>query len=288
MSDQIINLVIIIIIIFAGILIFVTKPNMLGLSLSGGVTDDDRENKENIDDRDNHDNYVREYSNNDEYAYDNDSQSLSNDTLSISSINSADSIESIDDIVKIKKLDDKEIKEVLCSLKNDKKRCEDKLEFVDIKLHNDYFDTVTAINYLTNQKELFNLSIQPVKIIEPDKKTVKYLVKTLIDKINHEVKYNVPQYLNRNSGWNDQGKQRIEKSGFEEQQEALGLPGDLYTKPAGKAKIELIEIDETQQMMTDDDIRVSITIVVKKKNVKDRMIMRKRISLYEKKYCRIW
>lgn len=147
-------------------------------------------------------------------------------------------------------------------------------EFLDTQYHKDYTDTITAINNLTSQKELFNMGFLPVREVEPDSDNVDELVKLLVRKLNEEVRLRVSEYLNQNSGWNDQGKRKKIKSGFEEQMEELGLPGDLYTQPADKAKINLIRIEKAEQHMTDDQIRFIITIIVQKKNVKDQMVLK--------------
>ena len=149
-----------------------------------------------------------------------------------------------------------------------------KTELLDVLYHRDYNDTITAINNLTSQKELFNMGFLPVKETESDPKNVKQLVKLFMDRINDEVKHRVSEYLNINSGWNDQGKRKKNKSGFAEAMEELGLPGDLYAEPAGKSKLRLIKIINAEQMMTDDQIRFVVEIVVQKKNVKDQMVLK--------------
>ena len=160
---------------------------------------------------------------------------------------------------------------LLDSIHKNKKVCS---EFIETQYHKDYNDTITAINNLTPQKELFNMGFLPVKEVDPDPGNIKELVKLFIDKVNDEVSHRVSEYLHTNSGWNDQGKRRKIKSGFEEQMEELGLPGDLYTQPADKAKIRLITIQNAEQLMTDDQIRFIAHIVVQKKNVKDQMVLK--------------
>ena len=147
-------------------------------------------------------------------------------------------------------------------------------EFIEKQYHKDYNDTITAINNLTPQKELFNMGFLPVKEIDPDPGNIKELVKLFIDRVNEEVDNRVSEYLHVNSGWNDQGKRKKVKSGFEEQMEELGLPGDLYTQPADKARIKLIAIQNAEQHMTDDQIRFVAHIVIQKKNVKDQMVLK--------------
>ena len=147
-------------------------------------------------------------------------------------------------------------------------------DFIEIQYHKDYNDTITAINNLTSQKELFNLSFLPVKELTPNPENINDLVKLFIQKVNDEVSGNVSEYLHKNSGWNDMGKRQREKSGFEEQMETLGLPGSLHNEPAAKSTIKLINIEKTEQYVTDDQIRFVITLIVQKLNVKDQMVLK--------------
>jgi len=147
-------------------------------------------------------------------------------------------------------------------------------EFITEQYHKDYNDTITAINNLTPQKELFNMGFLPVKIMQPSTHNVEELVRLFVRKVNDEVENRVAEYLNPNSGWNDQGKRKKTKSGFSTQMEELGLPGDLYTEPADKAQIQLIAIQGAEQQMTDDQIRFIVHIVVQKPNVADQMVLK--------------
>jgi hypothetical protein len=140
--------------------------------------------------------------------------------------------------------------------------------------HQDYNDTITAINNLTPQKELFNLGFLPVKNEQPHNTIVDELTKLFIEKINNDIEKNVQEYLHTNSGWNDMGKRRREKTGAEEQLEDLGLPGSLYNQPASKNKLTLIGIQQSEMSKTDDQIRIAITMVVQKQNVKDQMVLK--------------
>jgi hypothetical protein len=178
------------------------------------------------------------------------------------------------ELLELRRIDDRNKQKMAClidSLRANKRVCD---EFLDKQYHKDYNDTITAINNLTPQKELFNMGFLPVKEISPDPGNIKELVRLFIDRINDEVENRVSEYLNPNSGWNDQGKRKKIKSGFEEQMEELGLPGDLYTQPADKEKITLIKIDKAEQHMTDDQIRFIVHIIIQKKNVKDQMVVK--------------
>jgi hypothetical protein len=160
---------------------------------------------------------------------------------------------------------------LLDSIKDNKRVCS---EFIETQYHKDYNDTITAIHNLTPQKELFNMGFLPVKEVDPDPGNVRELVKLFLTKMNDEVDHRVSEFLHTNSGWNDQGKRKKIKSGFEEQMEELGLPGDLYTQPADKARIRLVTVQSAEQHMTDDQIRFVAHIVVQKKNVKDQMVLK--------------
>lgn len=147
-------------------------------------------------------------------------------------------------------------------------------EFIEMQYHKDYNDVITAINNLTPQKELFNLGFKPVVNSKPNHENVKSLVELFVNKINYEIEHNVQEYLHTNSGWNDMGKRKREKTGIEKiLEDELGLPGSLYTEPAGNAPIKLIKIDRAEQFTTDDQIRFIIYIIIQKENVKDQMVL---------------
>ena len=146
-------------------------------------------------------------------------------------------------------------------------------EFTEIQYHKDYNDTLTAINNLTTQKEMFNLGFLPAIESTPDAQNVKSLVKLFLQKLNFEVETNVEEYLHTNSGWNDMGKRKREKSGFEEQMEDLGLPGTLYNESAKNARVMLVKVDKAEQFTTDDQIRFIVYMIVQKENVNDQMVL---------------
>lgn len=146
-------------------------------------------------------------------------------------------------------------------------------ELIEQQYHKDYADTITGINNLTPQKELFNMGFLPVHSSKPTKQNVDTLVEMFVGKLNKEVGGRVSEYLNINSGWHDQGKIKRVKSGFEEQMENLGLPSSIYTENADKAPVELVAVTETLKETTDDQVRISITMVLQKVNVKDQIVV---------------
>ena len=181
----------------------------------------------------------------------------------------------IEENVHIKKYKKKEQK--INILKKSKKKIKKikhvNTNFVEMQYNKDYNDTITAINKITTQKELFNLGLLPVKEVIPNEDNIKSLVKIFMKKLKEENE-KVQEYLHTNSGWNDMGKRRKEKSGFEEQMEELGLPGTLYNEPAAKASAKLIRIDKYEQFNTDNQIRFIVYIIIQKPNVKEQMVLK--------------
>lgn len=146
-------------------------------------------------------------------------------------------------------------------------------EFIENQYNLDYNDTINAINNLTPQKELFNLSFLPVRESSPPFESARNLVDFFISKLNKEVQHNVNDYVHINSGWNDMGKKPREKNGFETQMEYLGLPSSLYPEPAQKEQVELININKAIQYNTENQIRFIIDIIIQKPHVKDQMVL---------------
>lgn len=147
-------------------------------------------------------------------------------------------------------------------------------ELLNTQYHVDYRDTISGINYLTSQKELFNLGFLPAKDVIPDKNVIDDLTNLFVDRLNHEIKHTVTEYREVNSGWNDMGKDKRVKSGFEEEQEELGLPSTIYNEGAKKEMIELIHVQRAVQTNTDDQARIDITMVLQKPHVKDQMVVK--------------
>jgi hypothetical protein len=148
-------------------------------------------------------------------------------------------------------------------------------ELIEIQYHKDYYDTITAINGITSQKELFNMGFLPVKESIPNEDNIKSLVDIFITKLNNEINNNVSEYLHTNSGWNDMGKRKRTKSGFEEiMEKELGLPGSIYNEPTTKANVKLIKIDKAEQYTSNDQIRFIARIIIQKENTKDQMVLK--------------
>lgn len=148
--------------------------------------------------------------------------------------------------------------------------------FIDMKVHNDYRDTITSFNNIApDQRPLFNRSVLPVKQIDVDPNQVKPLVKAFIKRINDDVKYNVTDELNEQSGWDELAEEKkMQQDGWSRQQKELGLPDSLWGGPATKAKIKLIKIDAVEKFATEEQINFVVHMILQKKNVSDQMVVK--------------
>ena len=148
--------------------------------------------------------------------------------------------------------------------------------FIDMRVHNDYRDTITAFNDIApDQRPIFNRSVLPVKQIDVDPQTVKPLVKAFIKRVNESVKYNVTETINKQSGWDELAEERkSEQTGWDKQMSELGIPETLYNSPAKRAKIKLIKIDTVEKFVTEDQINFIVHMICQKKNTEDQMIVK--------------
>ncbi len=160
-------------------------------------------------------------------------------------------------------------------MKTQKTAVEIKPYFVDMRVHNDYRDTITAFNFVApDQRPLFNRSVLPVKQIDVDPSQVKPLVKAFIRRVNEELKSNVGNELAANSGWDELAPEKKEKDGWSKQMRELGLPEDLYLSPAKKAPIKLLKIDAVQKFATEEQLNFIVHMIIVKKNAQDQMVVR--------------
>lgn len=147
--------------------------------------------------------------------------------------------------------------------------------FVEMRVHNDYRDTITSFNNVApDQRPMFNRSVLPVKQIDVNPKEVKPLVKAFIKRVNDEVRYNVSDNLEENSGWDELSPEKKDRDGWEKQMEDLGLPGTLYNRPAKRAKVKLIKIDAVQKFATEEQLNFIVHMILQKKNANDQMIVK--------------
>ena len=147
-------------------------------------------------------------------------------------------------------------------------------QFTEIQFHNDYRDVLTAISSLAAQKQLFNTSDKPVETTQPHNKKVTRLINYFMKELNRVVKGNCSSSINSSSGWNEVLPQDNVKSGWDKHMESLGLPSSIYTPPATKTKLKLIDVKNTFAVESDDDMRITCIVLCKKKNVLDKILLK--------------
>lgn len=146
--------------------------------------------------------------------------------------------------------------------------------YVEMRVHNDYRDTITAFNNVApDQRPIFNRSVLPVKQIDVNPVEVKPLIMAFIKRINEEVKYRITDTHNENSGWDEMAPEK-KKDGWGDYMNELGLPESIYNQPAKRAKIKLIKIDAVQKFATEDQLNFIVHMIIQKPNTEDQMIVK--------------
>jgi hypothetical protein len=145
--------------------------------------------------------------------------------------------------------------------------------FIEMRVHNDYRDTLTAFNNVApDQRPIFNRSVLPVKQIDVDPIEVKPLVKAFIKRVNDEVRY-MPDTQNENSGWDELAPEK-KKNGWGDYMNDLGLPESIFNEPAKRAKIKLVKIDQVQKFATEQQLNFIVHMIIQKKNTSDQMVVK--------------
>jgi len=146
--------------------------------------------------------------------------------------------------------------------------------FQEVQFHQDYRDTSNAFNLLTDQKPFFNLADLPVTNVEkPSNTEIKNLISKFIKEVNKTVKNHVSDEIALNN-WSDNMPQKKFKSGWEKQQEELGLPASIYTEPAPRSSIRLIKLDHAEKYETDAEVKYVVYLIVQKRNTEDQMVVK--------------
>lgn len=165
--------------------------------------------------------------------------------------------------------------ELINTIKNSKKNTELNPYFVENQYHKDYQDTFNAFMLIMpNKKQLFNRSNMPIiNISTPSKTETNPLIANFIKEVNRVLDLNVDEtYLTRD--WKANHHDCDYKSGWEKQQEKLGVPGSIYIKPASKQPIYLVKLEHAKRMEIEDEIRYEIIMVVQKNNAQDQMLIK--------------
>lgn len=155
----------------------------------------------------------------------------------------------------------------------------------EVQFHNDYRDTMNAFQILIpKQQQLFNRADMPIiKTSTPSNSEIRPLVKNFIREVNKILDKNVCDGFNVKNWKNNYGERDYE-DGWTKQQERLGLPGSLYTNPAKKAHIRLINVDHAEKYETEDELRYVLFMNVQKVNVADQMVLRVSFQIDKQDY----
>jgi len=146
--------------------------------------------------------------------------------------------------------------------------------FIDKQFHEDYRDTITAFDHLLEyDKPKFNKACLPVSYTVVNKTEVKALLKSFLKMLNNEITKNVHNYVTVDDGFQNSMPNPTVKSGWERQQEYLGLPGDLF-KQKLKSKIKIIKVDKVEKVESDSQTKYTIFMIIQKLNVSDQMVVK--------------
>jgi hypothetical protein len=150
--------------------------------------------------------------------------------------------------------------------------------FLEMQFHNDYQDTIHAFNNIVpSQHVMFNKGDLPVTTVRAKQNEVDDLITSFINEVNGNISMQQQELGNDISatGWNvNKGDDNKIKSGWDKQQEALGLPTSIYDKAAERSPIKLLKVDHLEKYETDDEIQHIAYLIVKKQNVPDQMVIR--------------
>jgi hypothetical protein len=149
------------------------------------------------------------------------------------------------------------------------------MEFVEAQFHNDYRDTITAFNNIApSQKQIFNMSNQPINFSNPNPREAKKLVADFMKELNRNLIEQVPDYRTPNSGFDELIPDPKMETGWEREMKELGLPKSIYPDPAKKSKVRLLKIDHVEKYETEDELKFSAYLFVKKDNVEDILVIK--------------
>ncbi len=149
------------------------------------------------------------------------------------------------------------------------------MEFVEAQFHTDYRDTITAFNNIAPaQKQIFNMANLPVEFSNPSSQEVKKLITDFMSELNKNIINEVPDYRQASSGWDEAIQDPNQESGWDKQMKSLGLPKSLYPDPAKKSKVKLLKIDHVEKYESEDEIKYSVYLFLKKNNVEDLLVIK--------------
>jgi len=155
--------------------------------------------------------------------------------------------------------------------------CQTKINnyFLEMQFHNDYRDVNTAFDNMVTQKNMFNQTNLPVETTKNvNSKKIKNIINKFIELLNQTIMFTVPNYRTQNSGWDEQIPDPSVSSGWTKSQHKLGLPDSIYKEASKKSKVILVKIYDVEKNETDTEIQYNCTLIIKKINVCDEMMVK--------------
>lgn len=148
--------------------------------------------------------------------------------------------------------------------------------FTETQFNNNYRDTMNAFILLVpGQKQLFNRANMPIiNVSTPSIKEIAPLIKNFVREVNKILKNNVYGEFMVARDWKNFTQDQPFKSGWDKQQEKLGLPGSIYTPPSPKEPIKLIKVDHSERFETEDEIKYTLFLILQKPSVDDQMLVK--------------
>jgi len=149
--------------------------------------------------------------------------------------------------------------------------------FEEKQFHNDYRDTINALNQMIpNKKYQFNQCEAPVRFELLKSSDVKPISKKFLAELNRVVKNSIKDsYAGKN--WQDampQQQTKEYKSGWDKHMNQLGLPGSIYNDPVKRSSLDLVCVDHVEKYTTEDETKFVIFLILQKRGICDQIIIK--------------
>ena len=149
------------------------------------------------------------------------------------------------------------------------------LDFIEAQFHNDYRDLITAFNNIApSQKQVFNIANVPPKFTNANPSEVKKLIYDFLKELNKNLFREVSDFRTANSGWDELLEDPKCESGWEKSMKSLGLPKSIYPDTAKKGKVQLVKLDHIEKYETENEIKYTCYLFLKKSNVDDILVIK--------------
>jgi hypothetical protein len=144
----------------------------------------------------------------------------------------------------------------------------------DVQYNPDYRNVLNVIKTMCPAMGTRDRLHGPIHMEQANNEIVKKLTKKFINDLNKNID-KMSDFVDIEGGaWNDDQPEYKIKSGWEKQQEALGLPTSLYNDHLGKKNIKLLQIEKTECYKTDTDCKYEIYVIIHKEDAADQMCLK--------------